>query len=148
MMVKIVINILTILSFASLSLTLEKEKLTFTTSESFVRVVGYEGSYNMNISLEIRTWQEDGVLVFHKFSSAGYLKIFLEQGSCMADIVLSEEGGLVTRLEHYDTVLSDGVWHKIIFFISKSQASLTVNTHTVTNTLPSQIRTGEDTGKQ
>ena len=65
MRVKIETNILTILSLSSLSLTLENEKLTFTSSESFVRVVGYEGSYNMNISLQIRTWQEDGVLVFH-----------------------------------------------------------------------------------
>ena len=67
-----------LLSF--LSATSESDVVTFTTSDSFVRVVGYEGSYNMNLSMQIKTWQQEGVLVFHKFSSKGYLKILLHGG--------------------------------------------------------------------
>ena len=143
MISKTEMNILTLLSFSLLSLSLEDEAVTFTTSESFVRVVGYEGSYNVNLSLQIKTWQKDGVVMFHKFSSAGYLKLFLESGHCKAHVVLSEEGTSVTTLEDYMTDVSDGVWHKIHFFIDQTQARLTISNKTVTNTLPSQIRTGD-----
>ena len=30
--------------------------------------------------LQIRTWHEDGLLIFHKFSSTGHLKIRLTNG--------------------------------------------------------------------
>ena len=91
-----------------LSVTLENEDVTFTTGDSFVRVVGYEGSYNMNMSLQIRTWQEEGVIVFHKFSSKGYLKIFLHEGQLKAEIVSSDQKTPLTTLEHYDTGLESG----------------------------------------
>ena len=94
-------------------LSLEEEELTFTTNESFVVVVGYEGSYNMNMSLQVKTWQEEGVLVFHKFSSVGHLKIFLQEGHLVAEIVTSEEDIPRTTLDHYQTLLSDGGYLKI-----------------------------------
>ena len=126
----------------TLSVTLENEVVTFTTSESFVRVVGYEGSYNLNMSFQLRTWQEEGVIVFHKFSSKGYLKIFLNEGQLKAEIVSSDPQTPVTTLEHYDTLVNDGEWHSIEFYIAQARAGLSINSHTVTGSLPSQIRTG------
>ena len=74
----------------------------FLSGESFVRVVGYEGAYNLNVGLkvrhwwsihlmlvswtlhllviQVRTWHEDGQLVYHKFSSSGHLKLHLFGG--------------------------------------------------------------------
>ena len=124
------------------SLTLEDEGLTFTTNDSFAMVVGYEGSYNMNISLQVMTWQEEGVLVFHKFSSKGHLKIFLQEGHLVAEVASTEENIPVTTLEHYHTVLSDGTWHFIQFYIVQNRVGISVDNNTVTQTLPSLIRTG------
>ena len=90
------------LLLTAVHVSLENVVVTFTTSESFIRVVGYEGSYNLNISLLLRTFQDEGVLVFHKFSSKGYLKIFLHEGQLKAEIVSSESQTLLTTLEHYD----------------------------------------------
>ena len=120
----------------------DDEAVTFTTSESFVRVVGYEGSYNLNMSLHLRTWQEEGVLVFHKFSSRGYLKIFLNEGRMMAEVVSEGGGSPLTSLEHYDTLLNDGKWHILQFYIMQTQVGLSINNQTSTGSLPAQVRTG------
>ena len=125
-----------------ISVSLENAEVTFTTSDSFMRVVGYEGSYNLNMSLQLRTWQDEGVIVFHKFSSQGYLKIFLHEGQLLAEIMSSGPETPLTILEHYDTGLSDGEWHSIQFYIAQARAGLSINSHTVTGSLPSQIRTG------
>ena len=81
----------------------ERENVVgFLSGESFVRVVGYEGAYNLNVGLQVRhggafhlmlvswtlhliviqvrTWHEDGQLVYHKFSSSGHLKLHLFGG--------------------------------------------------------------------
>ena len=80
--------------------SLESENVVgFLSSESFVRVVGYEGAYNLHVGLkvrarwhfsispalhliaiQVRTWHEDGLLVYHKFSSSGHLKLHLFGG--------------------------------------------------------------------
>ena len=135
-------NILAPLLLTAVSVSLENMEVTFTTSESFIRVVGYEGSYNLNMSFQLRTFQEEGILVFHKFSSQGYLKIFLHGGQLKAEIVSSETQTPLTTLEHFDTGLSDGEWHSIQFYIAHARAGLSINSHTVTGSLPSQIRTG------
>ena len=106
-------SILKLIVLTAVGFSYPNEEVTFQTSESFVRVVGYEGSYNMNMSLQLRTWQEEGVLVFHKFSSKGYLKIFLHQGQLKADILSSESQTPLTTLEHYDTLVNDGELHSI-----------------------------------
>ena len=123
-------------------LSLEEEELTFTTNESFVVVVGYEGSYNMNMSLQVKTWQEEGVLVFHKFSSVGHLKIFLQEGHLVAEIVTAEEDSSRTTIKHYQTLVSDGAWHFVQLYIERTGVGLVIDSNQVTNTLPSQIRTG------
>ena len=134
--------IFALLLVMAVNVSLENVVVTFTTSDSFIRVVGYEGSFNMNMSLQIRTFQEEGVLVFHKFSSQGYLKIFLDEGHIKAEIVSSAPQTPLTILEHYDTLLSDGEWHIIQLYIAQAQAGLSINSLTVTGSLPSQIRTG------
>ena len=142
MVYKIRMLVMSFLLLPVFNTILEDEVLTFTTSDSFVRVVGYEGSYNVNMSMQIRTWQAEGVLVFHKFSSRGYLKVFLHEGLLSADIISSEKGSTLTTLEHHDTVLNDGKWHSIHLFIAQAVVGLTVNTSTVTSSLPALIRTG------
>jgi hypothetical protein len=142
MISKTQMSILAPLLLTAASVSLENVAVTFTTIESFIRVIGYEGSYNLNMSLQLRTFQEEGVLMFHKFSSQGHLKIFLHEGQLKADSVSSGTQAPLTILEHYDTWLSDGEWHSIQFYIAHARAGLSINSHTVTGSLPSQIRTG------
>ena len=135
--------LLAVIILISSVLTMEDKELTFTSSDSFVVVVGYEGSYNMNISLQVKTWQEEGVLVFHKFSSVGHLKIFLQEGHLVAEIVTAEEDSPRTTIKHYQTLLSDGAWHYVQLYIERTVVGLIIDSNQVTDTLPSLIRTGE-----
>ena len=129
-------------SLATLSVSVHNEAVTFTTSDSFVRVVGYEGSYNMNMSLQLRTWQEEGVVVFHKFSSKGHLKIFLHEGRLRAEVVSEGGGTPLTTLEHYDALVPDGGWHSVQLYIAQTAVGLSICGRTITGSLPSQVRTG------
>ena len=36
--------------------------------------LGYEGSTKMNVSLQLRTFQQTGTVLYHKFSSEGYVR--------------------------------------------------------------------------
>ena len=118
----------------------DDREVTMTSSDSYISMLGYEGSYNLNISVQIRTWQVEGVLVRHKFSSQGSLTISLNKGVDQA-VVASVEGDIV--LEYHDTPTSDGEWHTVEFFISRRLVGLTIDGgDIVKDSLPALIRTG------
>ncbi|CAG0922962.1 unnamed protein product [Notodromas monacha] len=48
--------------------------VTFLTSESHVKLKGYEALESLSISFEFRTFEMEGTLVYHKFYSDGYVK--------------------------------------------------------------------------
>lgn len=48
---------------------------TFLNPKSFVKLNGYEGISSMNVSLEFRCYEEYGTIIFHKFTSPGYVKV-------------------------------------------------------------------------
>ena len=52
--------------------------VTFKNSKSFAKLTGYEGSYSMNVSIEFRTYEENGLLVYHGFSSEGFVKVIIQ----------------------------------------------------------------------
>ncbi len=50
--------------------------LTFNTAESHIKVEGFMVPF-MNTSFDFRTFNEDGLLLYHKFSSAGFVMVFI-----------------------------------------------------------------------
>ena len=82
--------------------------------------------------------------MFHKFSSRGFLKIFLHEGRMRAEVVSEAGGSPLTSIEHYDTLLNDGKWHMLQFYIMQNQVGLSINGQTSTGSLPAQVRTGGD----
>lgn len=49
--------------------------VTFLTSNSYAILTGYEGQTTMNVTFSFRTFEESGLLVFHKFTSFGHVKV-------------------------------------------------------------------------
>ena len=115
--------------------SLESDLVTFTTTDSFIRVVAYEGSYNLNLSFKIRTWQKEGVVAFHKLSSKGHLTVRLFNGKLLGEVFHGQEDGDSNSLEH-PLVVSDGTWHKVEFNIVRTIASLLVENQSVSVVLP------------
>ena len=48
--------------------------LTFNTGESYIKVEGFMVP-SMNTSFDFRTFNEDGLLLYHKFSSNGFVMV-------------------------------------------------------------------------
>lgn len=46
-----------------------------TGGKSFVKLKGYEGIQVLNVTFEFRTFQDFGVIFYHKFTSAGFCKV-------------------------------------------------------------------------
>jgi hypothetical protein len=49
--------------------------LTFKSPEAYLRYNSYEDFPSINVSLEFRTYEPKGLLIYHKFSEEGYFKV-------------------------------------------------------------------------
>lgn len=49
--------------------------VTFLTSQSYAKLRGYEGVHSLNVSFSFRTYEGDGLLLYHRFTSDGYVKV-------------------------------------------------------------------------
>lgn len=49
--------------------------VTFLTPGSFARLKGYEGVPSMNVSLAFRTYEDRGIILYHQFTTPGFVKV-------------------------------------------------------------------------
>lgn len=49
--------------------------LTFLEREAHLRYPAFEDLRSINVSLEFRTYEDKGVLIYHKFSTDGFFKV-------------------------------------------------------------------------
>jgi len=99
--------------------------VTFKNDRSFVRLTGYEGSYSMNVSLEFRTYEESGLLVYHQFSSEGFVKLFMEDARVKVIIVAADMPKV--ELDNFDQTYNDGKWHSVELAMGKNAATVTID---------------------
>ncbi|CAL4184396.1 unnamed protein product, partial [Meganyctiphanes norvegica] len=100
--------------------------LTFLTREVHLRYPGYSDNKEVNTSLEFRTYEEGGILMYHKFSNQGYFKVYLEEGKVMVEIDAEATPGKVV-LDNFASTYNDGLWHKVMFFVKKNHLELIVD---------------------
>ncbi|XP_043514492.1 neurexin-4 isoform X1 [Frieseomelitta varia] len=99
--------------------------VTFLTHGSYARLKGYEGISSLNASLTFRTYEDKGIILYHQFTSPGYVKLFLEDGKLKVDI--QTEGSPQVILDNFDEKFNDGKWHQVILTISKNSLVLNVD---------------------
>ena len=114
--------------------------VTFKNSKSFARLTGYEGSYSMNVSLEFRSYEENGLLVYHGFSSEGFVKLFMEDARIKVEIVSADIPKV--QLDTFDQTYNDGKWHTVELAMSKNKAFLTIDSEPMETTRILNIATG------
>lgn len=49
--------------------------VTFLTPTSYARLKGYEGMSSLNSSFAFRTYEQNGLMFYHPFSSSGYVAV-------------------------------------------------------------------------
>lgn len=108
--------------------------VTFLTRTSYAKLKGYEGVKTMNVSLAFRTYEDKGLMIYHEFSSKGYVKVFLEDGRVKTEIKTDEKEfhssgdhrrGIV--LDNYDEQFNDGRWHTLILTIRPNSLVLEID---------------------
>ncbi|XP_043289273.1 neurexin-4 isoform X1 [Venturia canescens] len=99
--------------------------VTFLTPRTYARIEGYDGVTSMNISLAFRSYEERGLIVFHEFTSRGYVKLFLEDGKLKVEIETKDNPRTV--LDYFNERFNEGKWHQVILSISKNRLILNVD---------------------
>ncbi|KAK9504052.1 hypothetical protein O3M35_010488 [Rhynocoris fuscipes] len=114
--------------------------ITFVTPAAHAKLKGYEGINSLNVSLSFRTYEEIGVLLYHKFLNGGQVTLYLEKGK--VKIALKTPGNPKTILDNYDEKFNDGRWHQCMLTISENLLVLSINSRPMRTTRLLSITTG------
>ncbi|KAJ8665187.1 hypothetical protein QAD02_006849 [Eretmocerus hayati] len=100
--------------------------VTFLTSASYAKLQGYEGMNHLNVSLSFRTYEHRGLLVYHAFLSAGYVRLYLQDGKLKVAIKANRDDHL-SVLDNFDEQFNDGKWHHVVLTASRNSLVLEVD---------------------
>lgn len=99
--------------------------VTFLTSNSYAKLRGYEGVKSLNVSFSFRTYEGDGLLLYHRFSTDGHVKLFLEDGKIKVELLTARNPKAL--LDNYEEVFNDGKWHQVILTVGHNYLVLNVD---------------------
>ncbi|XP_032688940.1 neurexin-4 isoform X2 [Odontomachus brunneus] len=99
--------------------------VTFKTPGSYAKLKGYPGATSMNVSLAFRTYEEQGIILYHKLESSGFVKLFLENGKLKVEIKTGENPS--SSLDNFYEKFNDGKWHQVILTVAKNSLVLNVD---------------------
>lgn len=114
--------------------------VTFLTPNSHAKLKGYEGMKSMNVSFFFRTYEENGVMMYHDFTTKGYVKLYLEEGKVKVEFKTSELP--FTILDNYDEKFNDGRWHSLVLTIGRNNLILDIDQRPMRTTKLIEIQTG------
>ncbi|XP_037077465.1 LOW QUALITY PROTEIN: neurexin-4-like [Pollicipes pollicipes] len=94
--------------------------ITFLDRSAFIKVTGNDGQKQLNISFGFRTYEENGVMAYHKFLSAGSVKVFLQQGRFKVELATERNDAVV--LDPFEETFNDGRWHAATVALAENSA--------------------------
>ncbi|CAH0729114.1 unnamed protein product, partial [Brenthis ino] len=116
--------------------------ITFLKEGSYAKLRGYSGGNTLNISLEFRTYEHHGLLIFHKFKTDGYVKVFLEEGRVKVEL-FTDSGSPKVKLDNYEQEYNDGRWHELALTMAADALALALDRRAVRTTKRLRFLTGE-----
>uniref|UniRef100_A0A1B6CD05 Neurexin-4 n=2 Tax=Clastoptera arizonana TaxID=38151 RepID=A0A1B6CD05_9HEMI len=116
--------------------------VTFLTKKSYAKLRGYEGISNLNVSFSFRTYEPEGMLLFHEFTSPGYVKLFLSTGKIKVEIKTGNSPKAI--LDNYGETFNDGRWHQAMLIISTNNLILSVDNRPMKTTRVLTMTTGAE----
>ncbi|KAI4501924.1 hypothetical protein M0802_003259 [Mischocyttarus mexicanus] len=99
--------------------------ISFLTPGSYARLRGYEGILSLNVSLGFRSYEDRGIILYHKFTSPGYVKLFLEKGKLKVEIETAKSAKVI--LDNFEGKFNDGKWHQVILTVAQNTLILNVD---------------------
>ncbi|XP_026321952.1 neurexin-4 isoform X2 [Hyposmocoma kahamanoa] len=114
--------------------------VTFLKASTYAKLRGYGGGNTLNVSLEFRTYESHGLLIFHKFKTEGYIKVYLEEGKVKAE--LYTEGSPKIIVDNYEDEFNDGRWHSVLLTMATDVLTLAVDYRPAKTTKKLRFLTG------
>ncbi|XP_026281796.1 neurexin-4 isoform X1 [Frankliniella occidentalis] len=99
--------------------------VTFLTTTSYAKLTGYEGVQSLNATFSFRTYEPDGLLLYHAFTAGGFVKLFLEYGKVKVQI--ETNGNPRATLDNYDVQFNDGRWHDVVLTVLRDLLILSID---------------------
>ncbi|KAG8190720.1 hypothetical protein JTE90_024856 [Oedothorax gibbosus] len=130
--------------FGDLTYTCQYEQVipvTFVTSEAHLKLSGYKQAV-MNCSFDFRSFNEDGLLLYNKFSQNGFVKVYIEKGKIKIELQGENTPKVTTQAS--DRYLSDGLWHRILLILQKNRIELHVDDKPSITTRQFSMLTGDE----
>ncbi|XP_013164723.1 PREDICTED: neurexin-4 isoform X1 [Papilio xuthus] len=122
--------------------------ITFLKEGSYARLRGYAGATTLNVSLEFRTYEHHALLIYHKFKTEGYVKVYLEEGRVKVELSTGGgPGGGATvggpvRLDNFPEPQNDGRWHALLLTLAPDSLLLALDRRPVRTTKLLRFQTG------
>ncbi|CAG0892829.1 unnamed protein product [Cyprideis torosa] len=114
--------------------------VTFVEPNTFIRLTGYEGVRTMNISLDFRTFEQEGMLFYHRLYD-GYIKVYLHEGRIKAELKTRAESEL--EIDNFiNRFFSNGEWHSVMVTMEKDRMTITVDQVPMITSARMDIQTG------
>ncbi|XP_052755482.1 neurexin-4 isoform X2 [Galleria mellonella] len=114
--------------------------ITFLKEGSYAKLRGYSGGNTLNISLEFRTYENHGLLIYHHFKNDGDVKVFLEEGKVKVELEMA--GSPRVKLDNYAEEFNDGRWHALMLTMAVDSLVLSVDHRPVRTTKKLRFFTG------
>ncbi|KAF6207362.1 hypothetical protein GE061_018603 [Apolygus lucorum] len=114
--------------------------VTFLTADSYAKLKGYEGINTLNVSFAFRTYEENGLLMYHHFLNQGDIKLFLEKGKIK--VTIQSLNFPEITLDNFENRFDDGRWHQTMITISKDNLVLTVDNRPMKTIRKLEMTTG------
>jgi contactin associated protein-like 2 len=102
-------------------------QITFQTYDAHLKLEGFFQP-SLNCSFQLRTFNEEGVLLHNKFSSDGFVLMYLNRGRLMIQLQAVDTPSEPIILEPFPGQrLNDGRWHAVSIDLSTDRAAVQLN---------------------
>lgn len=118
------------------------QTITFTSNESYFSIEGYQLPV-MNCSLSFRTFVEDGILLYSKFSVGESITLELRDGKLVAT-VQGEQGPQVSIDPSDSQRVNDGSWHSVQAVLRENLITILVDSETSITRRMFRFQSGRD----
>ena len=89
----------------------KEEVVTLRTPGAFLETLGREGDSVLNVSIEVRTYQQSGLLLYHQLGKKGHVRLSVNEGVVAVEVVIGDHSSL--HLAEWGSRVDDGAWHQV-----------------------------------
>lgn len=105
--------------------------VTFTSQRSYLQYEGGSELSQMNTSFGFRTFEPNGLMMYHKFKSHGFIKVYLDGGLLTIQLDGQQVSQPVELTPFAERRFNDGAWHALSIVLANNHISTVVDGYQV-----------------